>query len=378
MMQELRIVKERIRTGLEEHGTNVGANERDLLGDGDQSTIYSQAHRQFYRDIFSEGGDLAESFGAGTMSDFAVRCIQGSVQGVEEMLEVVSSNDLPHPSDALIKLLETRETSMRLTPLLLLVSAGKNISGAGPESVLRRNQIQVAELLLRYGARPDAKDVCGKTACHYGAGAMATKTTMVIVEKASQACKTSHMFNQEVELTGLKDSAKNGLRGIARGFNCSNGRRVVHLCDEGTELAIKPENIKLVTGDPTNNNGSERKLCDLQCRLGTVSLLETTPANRGDVAEFLINTLGASIDIEDLDGVSGRSMAMVGGAEMVSPAATVIKHAAGRQGKASNRSDRRKCANCSKPEPRDKKFEICSRCKQVRYCQKNCQGMFVS
>jgi hypothetical protein len=114
------------------------------------------------------------------------------------------------------------------------------------------------------------------------------------------------MFNQQVELIGLGDSAKNGLRGIARGFQPSNGRRAVYLYDEKRQISVKPENIKLVDTSIEVNEGN---LCDLQCRLGTVSLLETIPTNRADVAKFLVQ-LGASIDVEDLDGVSARSMAL--------------------------------------------------------------------
>jgi hypothetical protein len=228
--------------------------------------------------------------------------------------------------------------------------------------------------LLSYGARPDAKDTCGKTVCHYGAGAMATDMTMEVVQRAAKAYETSYLFNQEVELAGLTgNTSMNGLRGIARGYHYSTGRRAVYLHDQGKQVSVKPENVKLV--DPSTES-NERKLCDLQCRLGTVSLLETIPSNRADVAEFLVNQLGASIDIQDLDDVSARSMAMMGIAELVSPAASIVREAARKQGKVTAKADRRKCANCTKPEPLDNKFPECARCKQVRYCQKECQGRF--
>jgi len=236
---------------------------------------------------------------------------------------------------------------------------------------------------LSYGARPDARDVCGKTVCHYGAGAMATDMTLAVVERAAAAYETSHLFGRQVELTGLRGNpAMNGKRGIARGYHSTSKRRAVYLFADTKQIAVKPENLKLVVegdgageedADAAIRNG-KRNLCNLQCRLGTVSLHETIPCDRKDVAEFLIYKLGADIDIADCDGTTARSMAMIGGSEMISRAASVIKDTAARQGRAANKDDRRKCANCEKPEPVGTKFEFCSRCKQVRYCGRSCQG----
>ena len=51
-------------------------------------------------------------------------------------------NDLEN--SALVRLLERRETSMRLSPLLLIASAGKNISHDGNDPAMSDNQIKVA------------------------------------------------------------------------------------------------------------------------------------------------------------------------------------------------------------------------------------------
>jgi hypothetical protein len=182
--QALRLVQERIHRGLQANGTDVARNERDLLGDGDQSEVRRPEYQQFYRDIFSEGGDLTECFSAGVVSQFAASCVGGDVARVQAMLaQAADRRPDQQPSEELLRLLETRETSMRLTPLLLIVSAGKNVLGHSSDnnenSPFRQSQIKVAELLLSYGARPDAKDVCGKTVCHYGAGFMAIKNIKV-------------------------------------------------------------------------------------------------------------------------------------------------------------------------------------------------------
>jgi hypothetical protein len=228
--------------------------------------------------------------------------------------------------------------------------------------------------LLSYGARPDARDVCGKTVCHYGAGAVATEMTMAVVKQASAAYKTSHLFGKEVELCGLKTQAMNGKRGIARGYQCKIGRRAVFVYDENRLIAFKPENIKLVNGQGEDDEiiRSKRILCNLQCRLGAVSLQETVMGNRKDVAQFLIHELGADIDIADRDGCSPKSMAMVPGAEMMSLAASIIKDAATGHGREVNRQNRRVCANCGKHDDPDS-LVWCGGCGSVRYCSKECQ-----
>jgi hypothetical protein len=126
----------KIREGLRKHGTNVDRNDADVTGDGDQSSIHLNfAGKQFYRDLFGNGGDLHEHAKFGRLSPFAMACITGMVGTVETSLKQASSSpssDPLKPSEALIRLLETRETSMRVSPLLMIVSLGKNVPDADP------------------------------------------------------------------------------------------------------------------------------------------------------------------------------------------------------------------------------------------------------
>ena len=154
--QQAQAIYESIAQGLVAHGTHVNENEKDPYGDGDQSEIRKAAHQQFYRDLFSQGGDLAEWFSSGLASEFAVSCLQGNVAQVRQMLEKAAAaattansqydhdDSLGTPSKALVELLERRETSMRLSPLLIIVSAGKNISDGSRDPSLSANQIKVA------------------------------------------------------------------------------------------------------------------------------------------------------------------------------------------------------------------------------------------
>ena len=231
------------------------------------------------------------------------------------------------------------------------------------------------ELLLRYGARPDARDVCGKTVCHYGAGAMATEMTMDVVERAASAYHSSYFFGKKVILKGLDDETMNGKEGIARGYEWSSKCRLVYLLDDDKQISVKPENIELVDQNDGTNKMDQRNLCNIQCRLGVVSLQETIIGDREDVAKFLIHKLDAAIDIADWDGFSPKSLCMTSLTEIYSPAATIIKDAATKQGKVAIKAARHKCAKCGKAEPEDgKKFAACARCKQVRYCSRDCQG----
>ena len=158
-------VRARIRQGLERHGTNVEQNDNDPTGDGDQSPVrLDHDGKQFYRDLFATGGDINNLVDEGfdqVLTPFGFNCVIGTVPKVKEALEkeADNSNNEGPPSSALIELLETRETSMRLSPLLMVISMGKNIQSGGR---LDAAQLQVVKLLLQYGARPDARDVCGK------------------------------------------------------------------------------------------------------------------------------------------------------------------------------------------------------------------------
>lgn len=55
-------------------------------------------------------------------------------------------------------------------------------------------QLKNVELLLRYGARPDAKNVTGKTVCHYGSGLKATETSLAMVDMCIPAAASAFLF----------------------------------------------------------------------------------------------------------------------------------------------------------------------------------------
>lgn len=362
---ELRRLQADIRQRLRTHGTDVDLNDRDPTGDGDQSPILlNHSGKQVYRNLFAEGGDIAQCGQADQISRFAVACVMGIFPYVEEALEE-ADDDPAKPSDRLIQLLETRETSMRLTPLLLIVSAGKNIVDPSADRLSRR-QVKLAQILLRYGARPDAKDVCGKTVCHYGAGMMATQMTMDVVTMCIEAAESSYLFGEEVELFGLKNDDMNGKRGVARGFVTESGRRAVFIGADKRQVAVRPDNIRLYNKQaPTNRP----RLCDAQDRLGGVCLHEVVMADRDDVATFLLDQHRARVDVDDSDGVSPQRMAVTPGASMVYTVAALVKSRVTEEGRANRKAAKGHCSQCGTVETAAKPLSLCARCKSTQVRQ---------
>ena len=125
-----------------------------------------------------------------------------------------------------------------LVPLLVIVSVGKNLQSPMPVE-----HVEASKLLLKSGASPDTKDVLGKTVCHYGAGAMATKNTLSVVNMCIEAAKSSHLFGKKVKLYGLKKADMDGSQGVVGGYDHDTGRRLVYLSDTKKEIWDKIVNI---------------------------------------------------------------------------------------------------------------------------------------
>lgn len=123
--------KAAIRELLIEIGTDVDKNDSDPTGDGDQSVISSVEKRDVARHIWCAGGDIGEHFSSRQVSKFAIASASGNLKIAQsELQRVKSAKTVQQPyfsSNEVTKLLETRETSMRLSPLLLIVSMGKNL-----------------------------------------------------------------------------------------------------------------------------------------------------------------------------------------------------------------------------------------------------------
>jgi hypothetical protein len=370
-MRALEKIRAEIRQGLEKNGTDVRRNDADLFGDGDQSSITGTvARQQFYRDLYATGGDINVIADVpSALSAFATACIVGHIDNVRKMLQAADTDPVK-PSKQLLELLERRETTQRLSPLMMIVSIGKNVQVAqaplGNEA-FGSIQLEAVKLLLEYGARPDARDVCGKTVCHYGLGAFATDMTMTAAGYCIAAHQSSHFFNKEVELHSLQKAELNGLRAICRGYVVATGRRSVYLLDRKQTVALKPENLKLVDGDDESSS-SRPKLCDIPDRLGCVSLMEVLMQERVDVATVLLDQHNARSDIVNAEGLSPKQMAITAGV-LSKVGHLIVKHGM-RQSRDAAKEEKNACSKCGKT---DVHLSKCSLCRSVQYCSRECQ-----
>jgi hypothetical protein len=384
-----------IRAGLIQYGTDCDYNDADKFGDGDQSPIATLEGRAFARNLWSTGADFGAMMQQRAFSPMAIGAMHGNVTLVETMLRIADyTSENGRPSEALLNCLESRESSLRLSPLTMIVSLGKNINEAAG---LRKGQEDCARLLLKYGARPDARDVVGKTVVHYGAGKLANETSIKIVDMCIRAQPSTHLFGKEVEMFGLSSGAMNGMRGIGRGFVEENNRRAVFLLDSKKEVAVKPENIRLVvvplhdeqkhatggtatsaTGGTATIDGHAQPaattttmtpLVDMQDRLGSVALHELVMSNRDDVAKFLLFQHNASYDVVELDaGCTPWKMATIN--TCLSAVCPVVVAAGVKRGRQQQKEAAKKCRHCGKMEGSDndnKPLMVCSKCKIAQY-----------
>jgi hypothetical protein len=313
----------------------------------------------------------------GGLSEFAIHCIAGHYKRVQEMLEEKSVKTSGNSLKSMTQLLEKRETSLRLSPLLLVIAAGTRISEQDqqqrhsnttstmrrrennknmksklwklprpllchmntnqnddtervdeddhhaaaltvttPVTALEKNQLQVIKVLLEYGARPDAKDLTGKTVVHYGAGVDATIMTLQAVNMCINASKSSFMMGKEIEVRDLTEPSNTvssyssktiqsptdmtnkkwyGKTGIAQGYIVDTNCRIVYLFGQKSEIrTIQPFQMKPVH---KIQGPKPTRLCDIPDRMGRVPLLEILDTDRIDVAEFLIVRHQASIHV---------------------------------------------------------------------------------
>ena len=358
-----------IRSLLEKADNDIQKNDKDPYEDGDQRIVSSEPKAQILRELFSMGGDIEHCLNdRNTFSNFAWSCIQGDVAAVEQAIcKTIRGTKERH------ELLERRATSMRLPPLLLTLALSKHphqVQRYAGTPVNKQNHVGVFNVLLRYGARPDSRDVTGKTVIHYGAGSWATEKTLVMSEACIIAHKSSALFGEEVVLMGLQSEKYNGAKCTLGGFDTQTLRRVVHLHEEDRELAVKPENIFDSDGECIFDKS--RRLTDIADRVGSISLHEVVMSTRDDVARFLLDKHNTSLDVAELSGTTPRAMALN---TSPLPGATVNevikKHAV----KKSRKAEKKKEDSCFKCQTNHswEELALCKRCRYALYCSRECQ-----
>jgi hypothetical protein len=106
----------------------------------------------------------------------------------------------------------------------------------------------------------------------YGAGLMATKMTVEVVDVCIRAAKVHHLFGKSVQLHGLKTKDMNGKIGIAGGFDPDVDRRSVYLMEDQHENWVKVENITPL--EDKRNCERYPLLSEIKDCLGSISLHE--------------------------------------------------------------------------------------------------------
>ena len=97
----------------------------------------------------------------------------------------------------------------------------------------------------------------------------------------------------------------NGKKGVVGDFDAGTSRgKVIFVAEEGREVWVKPENLKLCVSSPVPIESSKIPiLTDVQDRMGSVSLHVAVMRDNLDVAIFLLQKHETSIHTEDMDGV---------------------------------------------------------------------------
>lgn len=230
------------------------------------------------------------------------------------------------------------------------------------------NHVGVIKALLLYGARPDCKELTGKTIIHYAAGVMASTESLKVADYCFDATKTSAYFGKEVVIRKLKKDEYNGLTGTLGGYVADTGRRQVTLdTDDKKQLALLPKNI-FSHGDDEEVCifDDSRNLLNERDRVGSISLAEVFMSQRVDVAEWLI-ARNVSVDLPDLSGTTIRKMSHVRSPYGVSTMSDLIRKYITQIEKV----ERKRCWECKAVT---KSVQCCSRCKKAVYCSRDCQA----
>lgn len=145
--------------------TDAALNSSQPEGDGDQSFVREALESDPGRRLKLarvSGMDFATLASRGLLAPFAMTCLTGDLNRAQSMISLsLSSGGAAQVS----RLLERRESMMRLTPLMCCITGAQQLQG---NLALAGNaqHVALARALLEAGAKPNAKDVGGFTAFH--------------------------------------------------------------------------------------------------------------------------------------------------------------------------------------------------------------------
>jgi hypothetical protein len=390
---------ELIRKLLIKAGTNVEQNGNDPFGDGDQSALLGadlEPQRQVLRELFASGGDIEHHMRpASGLTSFAWNCVMGDTKAVEQTLKttLLLRSKGQQKQKSLNELMEYRETSMRLPPLILTMALSKHkqlVNTYTTRNVADMDHVGVFRTLIKYGASPNSKDVTGKTVCHYGAGSWATEETLEMTKMAIKATRTCALFGHKVILNGLSKKEYNGMKGTLGGYVAEKERRIIYPVAGSVvehELSLKPENISIrITDDKKEKQicildycaDTTTNLVDVTDRMGSISMHEVAMSQRDDVATFLCKHSSTCLDVTEGGGMSIRQVMVFPSIHLKNKVYEVLKRHAYKQAKKEEDMENLRkgsCENCNKRAEDVAPAELmqCSKCLVVDYCSKECQ-----
>jgi len=254
----------------------------------------------------------------------------------------------------------------------------------------------VVRILLKYGARPDARDVCGNNVLHYLANArsqdngkvnISSSEAIQIADDCINAARCSKYFGKKVIIDNISASAASSTKvrnhsvGILQGYihdetYTDTGRFTVVL--ETETLCLKPCNLFQKDHKRGNGQGQyrcihdpSRKLYNEPNRCGAVcindyvlAMAKTPPQFTSDFALHIMNTHNADVDGRHFTGNTLEELSKK------YPGQNDNEHDKMVQDYLLWKNHERKlfCRQC------DKGAEMtCSRCEQACYCSKECQ-----
>ena len=397
-----------VRELLVRSGTQVERNDQHCMDDGDQSIPSTIGQRQILRTLASQGFDcwmmwtnllpesqrMIQSYKAkrptqvrsmiwDLLPPLVQLVLRGHPEDVFNKLREVAyhastGNELQgSPPLTLPALLETRYSHLRLS-LLMLHMASQMFLDPMSQSM---NHMIVATILLRFGARPDAKDLTGKTIIHYAAGPMATPATLCIASYCIAASRVSAYFGKRVVVDGMDEEDNlNQTFAIVQGYDIGTGCCMVQTNEtkDGSRqtLLIDPCNLFQSLGGPCIEDRN-RKLVDEQDRNGMTALHHILlSSRRHDVFKFLVEEQGCSIDLKDANGFCARDMLFHSIPDL--PRSPFLEEfILLKIEKCRQKAQLNRCAFCQKRQKDDSnsklRFSHCSRCTMVVYCSEECQ-----
>jgi hypothetical protein len=365
--------------------TSAALNDADPLSDGDQSSLnkfWPGTKSQSLIDIWcsglsfgylirnadinggwvESGASLLEIAQALSVPAFphlalAVAASRGNADRVAALLKPLSG-------EALRDVLERRVTPLRLSPLLLACAGSRcigKLNHLSPEDEAMADYIRVVTLLLRAGARVDAKDVLGMTPWHHCLTSMFSRTSL---EVAQFLLRGNHGGAGVLDVNARSRGGRTALIEVSMDLTGSKLPAAILALEAGTDPTISENdgfsplrNISHIVNQKLHDvMGSAEK----RKRTGTGRTLEGARVRLEGLKTTALNDREGLCGV--LDCFKGRYAVLLDGDTVPLAILTANVCEAG----ARNTT----CASCGKSAANN---SACTRCLAVFYCDKKCQ-----